>query len=454
MKRALSAALIGAMLLAMTACASPAALLKRPDPTPTPAQQDSALSGSLRKYVISFDENGGTLVEGELTQRVPAGEIPAPPVLAMPGYELSGWEPGLTAADGSIVYVAQWIPATYSPEELYAEISPSVAEIIVSDDHGDEISLGSGFFIDDQGTLVTNYHVIEGGYSAAATLSDGMTRRVSAVRDYDAAIDLAILEVDVTGNDYLLLSDEPVRTGEAVYAIGSSLGLTSTFSGGIVSTASREYDGVNYIQTTAPISHGNSGGPLVDIHGRVIGVNTMTMTDGQNLNFALDIRELENLSDHRSLTMAEFWEETASSYSDPADQSGYFYDEIDQAELEPNDTPILADSLSDGDWIAGEVHDIEDLDWYYLSIDEPMTVLFEVAPYYYDDDEQLLCGVYYLTDDDFDILDVLQPTDELTYEIEDSLEIDLDPGIYFLVVTVPDDYPYDEPLYYAARAAW
>ena len=446
MKKRVSAFLLAcSILLCLPACGGISDTAADP-PAGTPSVS------SLRRYAISFDPNGGELVSGSLDQHVAGGAVPEAPELTRFGYELDGWDPELTAATKNTAYTARWSAVSFTPEELYAYIAPSVGEIVVFDEHGDEYALGSGFFIDDEGTMITNFHVMEGAYSAEVTTSDGATHSVESVLGYDTAIDLAMLHVDITDNSFLLLSDEPVLTGETVYAIGSSLGLTSTFSDGIVSTASRDYDGVRYIQTTAPISHGNSGGPLVDTHGWVVGINTMSMAEGQNLNFALDVREIDNLDISHPLTVNEFYDETASHYT--ADQVGAFYDETDYAEIESNDSLMLADMIPYDEWVAGEVTDGADLDYFAIEIDEPGTYLFEAVPLYKSDSEYLLGGVFQLTEDNFELIDILAPSESLNYEIENALELTLDEAdVYFLVLMADDDYSYSEPIYYKLRVS-
>lgn len=433
------------LLLCLPACGSGGT------PEPTPGSADVS---SLRRYSITFDPNGGDLVSGSLEQHVAGGVIPEAPELARFGYELDGWDPALTAATGNASYTARWTAVSFTPEELYAYIEPSVGEIVVCDANGDEFGLGSGFFIDDEGTMLTNYHVMEGAHSAEVTTADGVKHSVESVLGFDPAIDLAMIRVDVTDNTFLMLSEERVRTGETVYAIGSSLGLTSTFSDGIVSTASRDYDGVRYIQTTAPISHGNSGGPLVNTHGWVVGINTMSAAEGQNLNFALDIQEVENLDLSHPLTVEEFYDETKPQYI--AEQVGMFYDETDYAEVESNDSLMLADMIPYGEWVAGEVSGLEDFDYFAIEIDEPGTYLFEVVPYYKSSSDYLLGGVCRLTEDDYEVIDVIKPSEDedLDYEIENVLELTLDEeGVYFLVLMTADDYPYTEPAYYKLRVS-
>lgn len=460
-KRIIAAALICALCLSLGGCAlSPVTILQNAagggDGPKAEAAPDSKGLSAKHKYTITFDPNGGSL-DGEDTVYVKDGETPTAPEASRNGWQFAGWEPALAPADGDAAYVAQWSLMDYTPEDLYAAISPAVAEITVYV-YDEPFSLGSGFFIDDRGTLVTNYHVIEGGDAAVATTEDGREHSVTRLLAFDSALDLALLQVDVEDNAYLELSTSGVRTGEDIYALGSSLGLTSTFSSGIVSTASREQDGISYIQITAPISHGNSGGPLVDEHGQVVGVNTMTLTEGQNLNFAIDIKELDRLDRSNPMTMTEYYDEVGFSYHEYGtdhEQTGWFYDECEYTEMEGNDSILLADSLYNGEWTAGDLSDIEDIDWFYLELEEPGTIAFEVVPFYTSDNAYLLCGVVEIGEEDFEIVDILYATDERAYDIENYVELTFDKaGLYFVLIGMTDDYDYDEPLPYMVRAAW
>ena len=112
----------------------------------------------------------------------------------------------------------------------------------------------------------------------------------------------------------MTLCDRDHDVGEVAYALGNSRGLTSTFSDGMITYSNREVDGVSYVQHDAPISGGNSGGPLINKYGEVIGVNTWTVLDSQNLNFAIHVSELDKLDTNEALTMAEFYEKECTPY--------------------------------------------------------------------------------------------------------------------------------------------
>ena len=96
-----------------------------------------------------------------------------------------------------------------------------------------------------------------------------------------------------------------LQTGETVYALGSSLGLADSFSDGIISANQREIGGQIFIQTTAPISHGNSGGPLIDKYGKVVGITTARIETGQNLNLAVPISSVLKIDRHLPINFVD-----------------------------------------------------------------------------------------------------------------------------------------------------
>lgn len=169
-------------------------------------------------------------------------------------------------------------PAASAAEAAAAEILPSVVQVRTSS------GSGSGFVLDNQGHVMTNHHVIERGSSVRLVLPDG--RSVSAeVVGSDAAHDIAVLRAD--DRDALLPaalgSSEDLTIGQGVLAVGSPLGLSGTVTGGLVSAVDRQTrlggaGSQNVIQTDAPINPGSSGGPLVNMAGEVVGVNTAIAT--------------------------------------------------------------------------------------------------------------------------------------------------------------------------------
>jgi hypothetical protein len=181
--------------------------------------------------------------------------------------------------------------AKLDAEGIFAKCSPAVFYIELYDETGEAFASGSGFFISGSGVAVTNYHVIEDAYSAKIMTSAGGVYNVAGVYDYSEEHDLALLQIEGSGFPYLEMGDSSsLATGSTVYTIGSPLGLDNTIAQGIISNASRPIFGVNYIQTTASISHGSSGGALLNTAGQVIGVTTLLLTDyGNDLYFCVPI---------------------------------------------------------------------------------------------------------------------------------------------------------------------
>ncbi len=192
-------------------------------------------------------------------------------------------------------------------EQIYAIGEKSVGEIITYDKDGDGLSLGTGFVISSDGNIVTNYHVIDEAYSAKITIGSS-TYNVSKVLAYDVDIDLAVIKINASNLKPVKIQKNYVVGGMQVYAIGSSEGYTLSFSSGVVASPERIFDGVKYIQHNASISHGNSGGPLFNAYGEVVGINTATDMSGQNLNFAISCTEFDNLNYDNPLTLSELYD--------------------------------------------------------------------------------------------------------------------------------------------------
>jgi S1-C subfamily serine protease len=210
-----------------------------------------------------------------------------------------------------------------SPEAIYKQDGPGVVQITatsVTQVPADPFnflpstpqtsqSLGSGFVIDRSGHIVTNFHVIQGAQKVQVSFS-GQDQLPAEVVGKDRSTDLAVLKVDAHARALTPLplgnSDE-VRVGDPVYAIGNPFGLTRTLTTGVVSAVQRQIFAPNgvpidsAIQTDAAINHGNSGGPLIDASGRVIGVTSQIQTGGaQNqgnvgIGFAIPVNTVRDI---------------------------------------------------------------------------------------------------------------------------------------------------------------
>lgn len=171
--------------------------------------------------------------------------------------------------------------------------------------------LGSGFFISEDGKLLTNYHVVADTTALSVKDYNGKTYEVEKVLAFDRDIDMALLQVKDDVSAWATLNKKDYSTADTVYTLGSAAGYTGSFSEGMISTAERRLEGysdVVYIQHTAAISQGNSGGPLLDNRGRVIGMNTLGDDMGNSLYFAVPVYYLDELDLSNPMTVAEFSE--------------------------------------------------------------------------------------------------------------------------------------------------
>jgi serine protease Do len=170
--------------------------------------------------------------------------------------------------------------------------------------------LGSGFFINADGYLITNFHVIEGETELSVEVyhqENGQLQRDTYKQVRIVAInkfhDLSLLKIedkDAPKFKYITLgSSDDLSVGDSVFAIGSPLGLERTVTQGILSTKTREVEGELYLQTSTQINPGNSGGPLFNLAGEVVGVTNMKITFGEGLGFAIPVELVKNFLDHR-----------------------------------------------------------------------------------------------------------------------------------------------------------
>ena len=196
------------------------------------------------------------------------------------------WSLAVTVFWAAILATPVEAPAApLSPEKLAKIVLPATVTVVVRDAQGNPVSSGSGFFV-SKDLVATNLHVIEGASEVVVETSDGRSMRAESAKT-DVAHDLAVLRVPKARQKARLkLGDgDAIAVGAAVLAAGSPLGMSGTVSTGIIS-ARREWDGATVLQTTASISRGSSGGPLVDSRGRVVGINSFYVSGGQNINFA------------------------------------------------------------------------------------------------------------------------------------------------------------------------
>jgi S1-C subfamily serine protease len=205
-------------------------------------------------------------------------------------------------------------PTQTTKADRAAPNTDSVLTIIALDPKGSTISQGSGFVLTSDGLAGSNYHVLKGAAGALASSADGRIFEVGLIEGVDLDKDLIVFQLYPRGSKakphdlphVTLGSWTDLAVGEKVIAIGSPEGLEDTVSDGILS-AIREVDSVRFLQITAPVSPGSSGGPVLDSAGRMIGVATFQLKKGQNLNFAVAVDHVTPLVDqHLELPLPEF----------------------------------------------------------------------------------------------------------------------------------------------------
>ena len=181
--------------------------------------------------------------------------------------------------------------------QLVIQSKPAIFSITCYDKSDIPFSYGTGFFIDSEGTGLTNYHVLEGASYAVIKTLDGNHYKIDQIISQNKKIDLIKFKVKKTSKifPYLKLCPTSPIEAEEVLVIGNPKELEYSVSNGIISSLRNDEEMGKVIQITAPISSGSSGSPLLNLKGEVLGVVSFTMKEGQNLNFAISVNNLGNL---------------------------------------------------------------------------------------------------------------------------------------------------------------
>lgn len=178
--------------------------------------------------------------------------------------------------------------------EIIKKIEPSTVIIFSYDNKGNVLRQGSGFFISQNGDIITNYHVIQGASSVYVKTSDDKVYPIAYIVASDEKSDIIRFSIDIPSKyvQPLSLSTTLPEVGERIIVYGSPLGLEKTVSDGIVSAIREIPDFGKIIQITAPTSSGSSGSPVLNMNGEVIGIATFQFIEGQNLNFAISSEKI------------------------------------------------------------------------------------------------------------------------------------------------------------------
>lgn len=230
----------------------------------------------------------------------------------------------------------------------------AVVHVKIFDEDGNELGSGSGFNIDKRGIIVTNYHVVKGAASIQCTFDNGKTYEADYFLNHNELKDIAILHLkDVTTSlPVVTLGDsDKVELADDVLAIGNPLELQNTISDGIISGV-REMYGMSYIQTTAAISPGSSGGPLFNSYGYVIGITSMYLSGAQNINFAVPINAVKKLLSTARIIPIPKFNLTSSAI----------------LEFENNNGMQTANTVSLDNVIGGILSEAADIDFYKFDL--------------------------------------------------------------------------------------
>lgn len=319
----------------------------------------------------------------------------------------------------------------YTPADIYALAVDATVTLECMDLDGNVFTRGSGFLINSEGLIATAYHVIEGANSINVYLSDKGMYVAQSVVGFDADRDIALIKISVGhALPYLELETEGITPGEAAYSLGSSLGfLDGSFGSGIVSANLREEvidedteEKMYAVQFTAPISGGNSGGPLLNSRGKVIGIVRSHYIYGNDLNMATYIEELKNIDQTYSRSVSNFFKDTQ-----------YFQIKMDQrigTESEDNSTISNVDFIYNGDTLYGSTSTTDE-DLYMFVVSGSENVVFTIA-YAVPDDGTT---IYYpgLYDSNIESVSV---TWEVTYNDDGErvyyTHVTLAPGTYYI----------------------
>lgn len=186
-------------------------------------------------------------------------------------------------------------PNELSGEQLAANTKASIVVIHHTGREGKRDGLGAGFVLSSDGLIATNLHVIGDGRPITVQLSDGTKHEVTTIHASDRSHDLALIKIDAKNLKPLPLADsDSLKTGQAIAALGHPQGLEHSIVTGVLS-GRREIDGIRMLQVAMPIEQGNSGGPVLDLQGRVVGIVTMKSLITANLGFAVPVNSLKPL---------------------------------------------------------------------------------------------------------------------------------------------------------------
>lgn len=178
---------------------------------------------------------------------------------------------------------------------LIANAEKAVCFIETFDENNNPLMIGTGFFIDEDGTCVSNYHVFAGSYYAKIKTIDKNEYEIEKILKSSSEYDIIVFKIQASSKmNYLKVNNDLPLKGESIVTIGNPMGFDWSASEGIISSI-RKVEDIQIMQITAPVSEGNSGGPVLNKSGKVLGITSFQLKKGQNLNFALHISVLDSI---------------------------------------------------------------------------------------------------------------------------------------------------------------
>jgi serine protease Do len=274
-------------------------------------QDKAAVTGKILvekrdQVIVDLGYTVLTVPKAQIVAISKAGEPVSPTgsPIKRPATKISAVAEIAVAASSALYSVGDKPLADGNVRDLVGQIGEAVVQVRTPG------GLGSGFFINEEGFLLTNFHVIEGETQVSVEVylqrsghlevKSYKQIRIVAINKFQ---DLALLRIEDSDAPRFkrvsLGSSDALSVGEHVFAIGSPLGLERTVTEGILSTKTRELGGNLYLQTTTQINPGNSGGPLFNLAGEVVGITNMKITFGEGLGFAIPIEMVKYFLDHR-----------------------------------------------------------------------------------------------------------------------------------------------------------
>lgn len=325
-----------------------------------------------------------------------------------------------------------------SAKEAFDKVNPSVVYIEAYNKYNKAVASGSGFIVSKDGKIVTNHHVVtditEISY-VKVRLANGVTYQTKKAVGYNADKDLVILKVDGPTNlPVVTLGDSnKVSTGEKVYALGSPEGVQNSITEGIVSNRNVIYDKNSYIQTSASINHGNSGGVLINVYGEVIGINDWGYVGAQNMNYAIPVNVYKQVPANSNYQLININRE----YYVPAHGKG------NVNEVEDNDSFDDADYIPYSEAVLhGTFSSNKDQDVYYFLITDYKSVSIIGTTTDSNYTEDLTFSLYDADGNFIEVCDL--EWDDVRKVYYCNLEENLEPGLYHIGVYVDPQAKYND----------